>query len=333
MPLPVDFLPFLWHDGCMLTDVAVIVDEGVAPFELGVLCEAFGVDRRDDGVPLLGFAVCAPGGRPVRSSGGFTIGADHDLDRVAQADLVAVPAFDSGLPPPAAVVEAVRAAHERGARVLSVCSGAFVLGEAGLLDGRRCTTHWRHTQELAERFPAASVVPEVLYVDDGPVVTSAGTAAGIDAALHLWREEHGAAVASAVARRMVVPPQRDGGQAQFIRSAVPSCDEETLGGLLVWMLEHLAEPLTVTSLARTAAMSERTFARRFRAETGTTPHAWLTLQRVIRAEELLETTDLPVERVADAVGFGGAAALRHHFTRVRGLSPQQYRRRFGQEAS
>ena len=212
--------------------------------------------------------------------------------------------------------------------MLSVCTGAFVLGQAGLLDGRACTTHWMHTDELAERFPRAEVRPGVLYVDEGTVVTSAGSAAGLDACLHLWREDHGAAVASAVARRMVVPPQRDGGQAQFIRSAVPSCDEETLGGLLVWMLEHLDEPLTVTSLARTASMSERTFARRFRAETGTTPHAWLTLQRVIRAEELLETTDLSVERVADAVGFGGAAALRHHFTRVRGLSPQQYRRQF-----
>lgn len=317
----------------MLTDVAVVVDEGVAPFELGVLCEAFGIDRRDDGVPLLGFAVCAPGGRTVRSSGGFSVGADHDLDRVDSADLVGVPAFDFDAPPSPALVETVRAAHARGARVLSVCSGAFVLGDAGLLDGRRCTTHWRHTTELADRYPLATVVPEVLYVDDGSVVTSAGTAAGIDAALHVWRSEYGSAVASAVARRMVVPPQRDGGQAQFIRSVVPACDEETLGGLLGWMLEHLDEPLTVTSLARTASMSERTFARRFRAETGTTPHAWLTLQRVMRAEELLETTDLPVERVADVVGFGGAAALRHHFTRVRGVSPQQYRRQFSRRAA
>ena len=212
--------------------------------------------------------------------------------------------------------------------MLSVCTGAFVLGQAGLLDGRACTTHWMHTDELAERFPRAEVRPGVLYVDEGSVVTSAGSAAGLDACLHLWREDHGAAVASAVARRMVVPPQRDGGQAQFIRSAVPTCDGETLGGMLVWMLEHLDEPLTVTSLARSASMSERTFARRFRAETGTTPHAWLTMQRVIRAEELLETTDHPVERIADEVGFGAAAALRHHFARARGVSPQQYRRQF-----
>jgi len=312
----------------MLTDVAVVMFDGVAPFELGVLCEAWGTDRSDQDLPVFDFAVCAPALGQVATSMGFSVQADHDLSRVAAADLVAVPALPRDAPVPGEVLEALRSAYERGARLLSVCSGAFVLGEAGLLDGRECTTHWMYTAELAARFPRARVVPEVLYVDADPVITSAGSAAGLDACLHLWRKEFGAAVASTVARRMVVPPQRDGGQAQFIESAVPDCDAETLGPLLAWVLEHLAEDLDVPRLAARSAMSPRTFARRFRAETGTTPHAWVTSQRVMRAEQLLEQTDRPVEWVAGEVGFGNAATLRHHFGQVRGISPQQYRRTF-----
>ncbi len=312
----------------MLSNVAVLVYDGVEPFELGVLCEAFGVDRSDDGVPALDFAVCGPERGPVSTSMGFSLNVEAGLDRAAAADLVAVPAMPRGGVVPGDVLETLRAAHDRGARILSVCSGAFMLGEAGLLDDRECTTHWRHTRELAERYPRARVVPEVLYVDAGQVVTSAGTAAGLDATLHLWREEHGAAVASAVARRMVVPPQREGGQAQFIARAVPDCDVETLGPLLEWIVTHLREDLDVETLARRSVMSARTFARRFRAETGVTPHVWVTSQRVLAAEELLERSDRPVEWIAQEVGFGSAAALRHHFARVRGLSPQQYRRRF-----
>jgi transcriptional regulator GlxA family with amidase domain len=331
MPSLIDFLPTLWHGGLMPSDVAVLVWDGVAPFELGVLCEAWGIDRREHGVPLLDFAVCGPTPQVVTTMG-FAVALEHSLERAESADLIAVPAMNRAVPAPSGVVEALQRAHARGARILSVCSGAFALGEAGLLDGRESTTHWMYTDELATRFPRTTVVPEVLFVDSGDVVTSAGSAAGLDACLHIWREDHGAAVASAVARRMVVPPQRDGGQAQFIRSAVPSCEGETLGPLLTWMVEHLDEPMTVSSLARASAMSERTFARRFRAETGTTPHAWITLQRVIRAEELLETTQLPVERIAEEAGFGAPAVLRHHFARVRGVSPQQYRRRFGRAA-
>ena len=316
----------------MLTNVAAIAFDGVPPFELGLLCESFGMDRSDDGVPLLDFAVCGPRVGTFRTTCGFGVAVEHDLARVAEADLVAVPA---GSPAPehlGPVVEAVRAAYDRGARILSVCSGAFILGEAGLLDGRECTTHWRHTDELAERFPAARVVPEVLYVDADPVITSAGTAAGLDAALHLWRKEYGAAVAAKVARRMVVPPQREGGQAQYIAAPVVDCEAETLGPLLTWIAAHLDEEHTVESLARRAHMSARTFARRFRAETGTTPHAWVTAQRLLRAEELLETTDHPVDRIAGEVGFGNAATLRHHFTRSRSVSPQQYRRTFSATA-
>jgi transcriptional regulator GlxA family with amidase domain len=312
----------------MLKNVAVLVYEGVAPFELGVLCEAFGIDRRENGVPLLDFAVCAahPGGVPTTM--GFTVHAAHGLERVADADLVAVPAVPRGKNPPEPILEALQAAYDRGARILSVCSGAFALGEAGLLDGRECTTHWMYTDELARRFPKAKVLPEVLYVDTGQVITSAGSAAGLDASLHLWREEYGAAVASAVARRMVVPPHRDGGQAQYIARAVADCDAETLGPLLTWIVENLEQDHSVEELARRAHMSPRTFARRFRDETGSTPHAWVTRQRVAAAEEMLERTDQPVEWIASRVGFGNAATLRQHFTRVRGISPMQYRRTF-----
>ncbi len=316
----------------MLKNVVAIAYAGVAPFELGVLAEAWGIDRSAQGLPVFDFAVAGPAVGTVPTSVGFGITVDHDLSRVADADLVGIPALPRHDPVPGELVEALQAAADRGARLLSVCSGAFVLGEAGLLDGRECTTHWMYTEELTERFPKARVVPEVLYVDDDPVITSAGTAAGLDACLHLWRKEFGAAVAGQVARRMVVPPQREGGQAQFIRTPVPVCDDvETLGPLLVWLDEHLGESHTVDGLAGQAAMSARTFARRFRAETGTTPHAWITSRRVLRAEELLETTSRSVDRIADEVGFGNAATLRHHFTRARGVSPQQYRRTFSCE--
>lgn len=312
----------------MMKNVAALVYDGVAPFELGVLCEGFGIDRRDDGIPAIDFSVCGPVVGPVPTSVGFSINVEQGLDRLEEADLIGVPAMPRGGVVPAEVIEALHRAIERGARILSVCSGAFTLGEAGLLDGRECTTHWRHTTELAERYPLARVIPEVLYVDTGQIITSAGTAAGLDACLHVWRQEYGAAVANAVARRMVVPPQRDGGQAQFIARAVPDCDVETLGPLLHWIAANLQENLDVETLARRSLMSPRTFARRFRAETGATPHAWVTSQRVLLAEQLLEQSDRPIEWIADEVGFGNAATLRHHFSRVRGLSPQQYRRRF-----
>jgi transcriptional regulator GlxA family with amidase domain len=311
----------------VLENVAALVYDGVAPFELGVLCEAFGIDRREDGIPLVDFAVCGPRLGAVATNVGFNIEITEGLDRAAEADLIGVPALPLGDTPPG-VLEVLRDAVDRGARVLSVCSGAFVLGEAGLLDDRDCTTHWRYTDKLAAMYPRARVVPEVLYVDNGPVITSAGTAAGIDACLHVLRQEHGAAVAGAVARRMVVPPHRDGGQAQFIARQVVDCEAETLGAVLGWIQENLGEPIDVEILAKRALMSPRTFARRFRAETGTTPHAWVTAQRLQAAEELLERTGLSVDQVASEVGFGNAAALRHHFTRARGVSPQQYRRQF-----
>ena len=314
----------------MIENVAVVVYDGVWPFELGVLCEAWATDRSDQGLPVFDFALCAPRKGRVATAAGFGLDVAHDLVRVAEADLVAVPAVPRKEEVPHSVVRVLQDAYARGARVMSVCSGAFALGAAGLLDGRDCTTHWMYTRELAELYPKANVIPEVLYVDEDPIITGAGSAAGLDACLHLIRKEYGASVASMVARRMVVPPQRDGGQAQFIRSAVPECDAETLGPLLTWIVEHLDEPMTVESLARRSAMSARTFARRFREETGTTPHAWITSQRVLKAEELLETTGRSVDQIASDVGFVNAATLRHHFARARGVSPQRYRRTFGE---
>lgn len=314
----------------MVQNVAVVVLDGVAPFELGVLCEVFGIDRTADGLPGFAFDVCSPGGRPVSTPHGFDLVPTHGLDRLAQADLVAVPALPTGRDGdvPEQVLDALRAAVDRGARVLSVCSGAFVLGQAGLLDGRRCTTHWRYADDLARRYPMAEVDGDVLYVEDGPVVTSAGTAAGIDACLHVVREDHGARVAGAIARRMVVPPHRDGGQAQYVETPVAVREAESLQPLLEQVRASLDAEHSVESLAARALMSPRTFARRFRAETGTTPHAWLSARRVELASTLLEETDEPVERIAASSGFGTAAALRHHFTAARATTPQAYRRAF-----
>jgi len=317
----------------MLTSVAVLVLDDVAPFELGVLCEVFGTDRTGDGFPGYDFALCSVDGGPVRTRAGYVIQPGHDLSPTATADLVAVPAHPVGTAAPPAAVEALRRAAERGARVLSLCSGAFLLGEAGLLDGRRCTTHWRYAAELARRHPTADVDPDVLYVADPPIYTSAGTAAGIDLCLHLVRQEHGSATATALARRMVVPPHRAGGQAQYVEAPVPrtACGP-TLEPLLSWLVTTLDRDHTVDSLAARAHMSPRTFARRFKAATGTTPHDWLVAQRVLLARRLLEDTDLGVDAVALRSGFGTAAMLRHHFTRRVGATPQAYRSTFCERA-
>jgi transcriptional regulator GlxA family with amidase domain len=313
----------------MLRSVVVVVHDPVEPFELAVLCEVFGTDRSDDGLPVYDFSVVSAQPGPVRTTIGFSIDVPHDLSRLDDADLIAVaPPGSLDEPSPPELLAALRRAVDRGARVLSVCTGAFVLGQAGLLDGRQCTTHWRHAAALQERFPRALVDPDVLYVDDGEVLTSAGSAAAIDLGLYIVRQAEGVAVANAIARRMVVPPQREGGQRQYVEAPVPSHEAETLEPLLGWMMEHLNEPLTVEGLAARVHLSPRTFARRFRAETGTTPHHWLTGQRILLAQRLLEDSDVSVDAVADAAGFGSAAVLRHHFVRRVGTTPQAYRRTF-----
>ncbi|WBB55448.1 helix-turn-helix domain-containing protein [Verrucosispora sp. WMMD573] len=317
----------------MLRSVAVLVLDGVAPFELGVLAEVFGTDRTADGLPGYRFDVCGPGQAPVRTSAGFQLVPNADLDPLERADLVAVPAHDPTTTAPVEVHEALRRAADRGAYLFSVCAGAYLLGEAGLLDGRECTTHWRHVDELQRRHPSARVRCNSLYVQDGRLLTSAGTAAGIDACLHLVRQAHGSATATRLARRMVVPPHRDGGQAQYIEAPIPKAPEApTLEPVLEWLMGHLDRQTTVDELAARAGMAPRTFARRFRAETGTTPHDWLTNQRVLLARRLLEDTALTVEGVAERSGFGDAAVLRHHFTRRVGATPQAYRTTFRDRA-
>ncbi|SKC35511.1 GlxA family transcriptional regulator [Krasilnikoviella flava] len=315
----------------MIRKVAAVVVPGVAPFELGVAYEVFGIDRTDTGGPAFDFTLCAPEPGPVMTKGGFPVVVEHGLEALEDADLVVAVAYgidedDEDVLTPA-YLDGLRRAHERGAWLFAICSGAFALARAGLLDGRRCTTHWMYTERLAREVPTADVDPDALYVADGRVLTSAGTAAGIDAALYLVRSEVGADAARAVARRMVVPPQREGGQAQFVVDPLPR-EGESLAALLAWMREHLADEQAVPWLARRAALSERTFARRFRQETGTTPGAWLARQRVARAQELLESTEAPVDEIARLCGFGSAPVLRHHFARQLGTSPVAYRRRF-----
>ena len=312
----------------MLRSVSVLLLPELAVFEFGVLTEVFGLDRSDDGLPVFGFTVCGPrAGVALETTSGAQVVPRYGLEGLAGADVVAVAATRLREYPPE-VLEALRAAARAGATVLSVCSGVFVLGAAGLLDGRRCTVHWHDADELRRRHPEALVEPDRLFVDDGNLVTSAGTAAGIDACLHLVRRELGSAVVNGIARRMVVPPQREGGQRQFIEQPVPECTSDSLSAVLEWMAENLRTEHTVADLARRAAMSERTFARRFTAETGTTPHRWLSRQRVLHAQHLLEETELGMDAVAHRAGFGGAALLRHHFRRTLGVSPADYRTTF-----
>ena len=317
------------YAGGVLTSVAALAIEGMAPFEFGVVCEVFGVDRTDDGVPPFDFRVCAEQpGEPVRTSVGVRLTPDRSLADLVTADLVAVPACTIREQYPPAVLAALREAVDRGAMLLSVCSGGFVLGAAGLLEGRNCTVHWRYAEEFTSRFPNAKVDADVLYVDDGNLITSAGTAAGIDACLHIVRRELGSRVAALIARRMVVAPQREGGQRQFVEMPVPECTADSLQPVLLWMLETITDDHSVAELAARATMSERTFARRFVAETGTTPQRWLSTQRVLHARTLLEQSSLSVDEIARLAGFGTPALLRHHFQRVIGVTPTDYRRSF-----
>nr|WP_296066055.1 helix-turn-helix domain-containing protein [uncultured Actinoplanes sp.] len=309
----------------MLRNVAVLALPEVAVFELGVLCELFGYDRTAEGLPGYDFAVCTVDGRPVRTHAGFSIDVQADLSRLDEADLVAVVPYGPVGEEPPEVLAALRRAYERGAWVMSVCTGAFALGAAGLLDDRRCTTHWRHTAELARRHPSAKVDADVLYVQDGKILTSAGTAASIDAGLHLIRQEQGSAAATMIARRMVVPPHRDGGQAQYVEAPLPVIECEKLQPVLIRVIETLDQPHSVETMAALAHMAPRTFARKFRGETGATPHDWLTNQRLLLARRLLEDSDLSVDAIAVRAGFGSAATLRHHFGQRLSTTPQAYR--------
>jgi transcriptional regulator GlxA family with amidase domain len=317
----------------MLSAVAVLAYEGVSAFGLGVTAEVFGCDRRAEGLPRYDYAVTAAQPGLLRTDVGMPVLVEAGLDRLASADLAVVVCWDDiATRPPEPVLQALRTVVSRGGRVLSQCTGAFVLAAAGLLDGRRATTHWQYAGQLARRYPEIEVDPGVLYVDQGQVITSAGTAAGIDACLHVVRVEHGAAAANQLARRMVVAPHRDGGQAQFVPVLVDSPGGQAeLAGLREWVQHHLHHPVTVADMARRVHMSPRTFARWFRAHTGTTPHHWLTSQRLIPAQELLERTDRGIEQIAADCGLT-PLMLRRHFASRWDITPQAYRRRFSQLA-
>ncbi len=313
--------------------VGLCLDRVVA-LDLANPAHAFTAASGPDGKPLYEFTTCSSSGAALDSASGFSIVPERDLSALETADTIVVPAYERVFdPPPVEVLEALRRAHHRGARTISVCTGAFALAHAGLLDGRRATTHWAFAPELAARFPRVEVDASVLYVDEGEVMTSAGVSAGLDLALHVIRSDFGAAAGAAVARRMVAPPYRDGGQAQFIerpagREEAVAAERLSLEETRAWALERLAEPLDVAAMARHAAVSPRTFARRFREETGTTPLQWLLAQRVLQARRLLEESELPVEAVAWRCGFGTAASLREHFRRATATTPTAYRRSF-----
>ncbi|MEU8091349.1 MULTISPECIES: transcriptional regulator FtrA [Micromonospora] len=310
--------------------VSVLAYEGMSVFETGIVTEVFGLPRPEFDVPWYELTVCAETPGAVRLVGGATLHTDHGLDVFAGAGTLIVPGVaDVHADPSPRLTAALRAAHRRGARIVSICSGAFALAGAGLLDGRRATTHWRYADLLARRHPAVRVDPDVLYVDHGDVLTGAGSAAGLDLCVHLVRRDHGPTIANAVARRLVVPPHRDGGQAQFVEAPVPADPgDDRLAASMSWALANLTAEITVARLAGQAHMSPRTYLRHFARATGTTPIRWLIDRRVQASLPLLETTSAPIEEVAATVGFETAVTFRHHFTAAMRTSPSAYRRAF-----
>jgi AraC family transcriptional regulator, transcriptional activator FtrA len=320
--------PPRWPGRTTAPVVAVYLFDGMSAFELGCVTEVFALPRPELGVPWYDFRACAETTGPLRALGGFSLAAEHGMAEFAAAGTLIVTAVpDVHRPVSAELVTALRTAHERGARIVSICSGAFALADAGLLDGRVATTHWRYAEVFRRRFPKVRLNPDVLYVADGPVLTGAGSAAGLDLCLHLLRLDHGSAVANAVARRLVIPPHRDGGQAQFIEAAVGAPGQDDgIARSMQWALDNLARPITVAELARVAHTSERSYLRHFARAAGTTPLRWLIGQRLAAAKALLEAGDTSIEQVGAAVGFADPATFRHHFTRAVGTSPSAYRR-------
>ncbi len=315
--------------------VVVLAYDRLSTFEFGIAVEVFGLPRHDMGPDWYSFAVCAIEPGPLRAIGGFQIMADGGFELLEQADTIVIPGWRgaSAEPVPPALIEALRKAHARGARLMSICSGVFALAATGLLSGRRATTHWHYAGELSKAYLEIQVEPDVLYVDEGRLLTSAGSAAGIDLCLHVVRTDFGPEIANRLARRLVVPPHREGGQAQFIERPVPPAREGVrFAPLFDRMRRRLAEEQPVAALAAEAGMSTRTFLRRFKAATGLPPGEWLLGERLIRARELLETTGNSIEDIAGATGFGSAATLRHHFRTRLGTSPAAYRSRFAQSA-
>ena len=311
-----------------LRRVAALAYEGLGTFEFGIVVELFGLPRTGLNVPWYQFEAFSIERGPLHAAGGIRVQVRRGLKALDQAGTIVIPGWKIDEPVPAGLIRALRRAHSAGARLVSICSGVFVLAATGLLDGKRVTAHWRHAERLMARYPNLRVEPDVLYVDEGTILTSAGSTAGIDLGLHIIRLDHGAEIANEIARRLVMPPHRDGGQAQYVRESGRSPLEGGLAPVIAWAQEHLMKPLTVDDFARKAKMSSRTFARKFREQTGTTPHQWLTHQRLIAAQRRLETTEDSIDRIAEEVGMQTAATLRQHFSRTLKTAPTAYRRRF-----
>ncbi|HET7083826.1 MAG TPA: transcriptional regulator FtrA [Rhizomicrobium sp.] len=312
-------------------NVVALAYDRLCTFEFGIAVEVFGLARPEMGAGWYRFAVAAVDDGDMSAVGGIRFSADGGLELLGEAGTIVVPGWRGiDAPVPDALIESLRAAHARGARIMSFCSGVFVLAAAGLLQGKRATTHWRYADVLKERYPGILVTPDVLYVDEGNILTSAGTAAGLDLCLHLIRRDFGTEAANMVARRLVVPAHRDGGQSQFIKQAVPRPHESNrLGPLLDHMRENPKADHSVAKLAKRAGMSQRTFLRRFEAAAGMTPARWLLAVRLAKARDLLEASDRSIEEIADLAGFGTAATLRHHFRQQLGTTPVAYRETFG----
>lgn len=308
--------------------VAAIAYDGLCTFEFGIVVELFGLPRPEFS-SWYDFIVCTADRGPLTTTGGLTMTAARDLAALRRAQTIIVPGWRSADErPPAALVDALVAAHRRGARLVSICSGVFVLAATGLLDGRRATTHWRYLAALARQYPRIVIDPDVLYVDDGRILTSAGSAAGIDLGLHIIRRDFGARIANVVARRLVMPPHREGGQAQYVPSPVGDEERPWLARLFEWAQRHLDEPMPVERLAREACVSKRTLSRRFADTAGVSPTEWVIGLRIGRAKDLLETSTRSIEQIAASCGFGSAATLRHHFRGRVKMSPARYRARF-----
>ncbi|WGS53833.1 transcriptional regulator FtrA [Paraburkholderia sp. D15] len=311
--------------------VVALAYDRLCTFEFGCVTELFALERPELGVEWYRFAVCAIEPGPIRAAGGITVAAPYTPRMLARADTIVIPGWrDADEVPPPALLKKIRAAYERGARLCSICSGVFVLAAAGVLDGKTVTTHWRYAEKLQQRYPHVRVQADALYVDEGQIITSAGSAAGLDMLLHLVRRDHGGAVANRVAQRLVVPPHREGGQAQFVPRPMPPDEDGRVARLMDWVRAHPALPHTLRSLAERAAMSPRTLQRQFHDATGMAPYEWLVRERVAMARELLEApTPLSMSRVAALAGFGSEESLRRHFRRIALTSPAAYRKKFG----
>jgi len=312
--------------------VVALAYDRLCTFEFGCAVELFALDRPELGVQWYEFAICAVEPGPIRAAGGFTIDAPYAPELLERADTIVIPGWrGADEPVPPALLALLRAACERGARLCSICSGVFVLAAAGILDGRRATTHWRYTDALARRFPAIEVLPDDLYVDTGQVITSAGSAAGIDMLLHLIRRDYGAHIGNLVAQRLVVAPHREGGQAQYLPRPMAHDEKGRLTKLMDWVRTHPADVHTIASMAERAAMSPRTLQRQFQEATGFGPVEWLIRERVAIVKDLLESADLSLAQISQRAGFGSEESLRHHFRRLAATTPGAYRRQFSRE--